>query len=173
MGIKALSLTAVERYVSPLDPGYNKTCINQDEVDAWGKSKAKNKGDRPQPKFQHAEGATVWLIGTLNSIVMSMLADDLASFGAEGAMVIRNADNDVLAARIGLKGWENFTDDAGNPVPFETETLVFRGHKVEALTSELAELIPIPVLRQIGQEVKRLNSLDSVQVKNSDSASSL
>lgn len=172
MGIRSLSLTAVERYVSPFDPGYNAICTNQAEIDSWDKSKAKNKDARPEPKYQHAEGATVWLLGTMSSVVMSILADDVASFGEEGAMVLRSSDNDLLAARLGLRGWENYTDDDGNQIAFETESVVLRGRRFDVVTEELISGIPIPVLRQIGQQVKKSNSVDAVMAKNSDSASS-
>jgi hypothetical protein len=168
MGIKALSLTAIERYVSPLDAGYQAVCTNQAELDSWDASKAKSKGERPTPKRKHDENATVFLLGTLSSLVMSMLADDVASFRDEGAMTIRLADTDVMAARLGIRGWENFFDDAGNPVVFETESVVIRGRKFDIVAEDLAARIPIPVLRGIGQHVKQQNSIDSVTAKNSD-----
>jgi hypothetical protein len=172
MGIKALSLTAIEKFVSPHDPGYEAVLKNQAELDAWLKSKAKNKGPQPELVYAHSPDATVWHLGTLSSLLMSVLQDDVASFREEGAMTIRMADNDLLAARLALRGWDNFEDDDGNPVPFTTELINLRGRKYEALSEELTSRIPIPVLRSIGQHAKLQNSLTSIQAKNSVSASS-
>lgn len=173
MGIKALKFTSVDRYVSDLDSGKNATVTNQADIDSWKKSKAKDRGPEPEPKFEHSPEATVWLLGTLDSITMAALSDDLTSIGAEGGLVLRNADNDITAARLGIKGWENWNDDDGNPLVFKTEELVVRGRKVDALTEELVEMIPIPVLRELGREIKRRNSMDMVEAKNSVSASLL
>lgn len=171
MGIKALSMTAIERFVSPFDPGHRAICTNQDAIDAWDKSKAKNKGDRPEPEFRNSPESTFWHLGTLSSLAMSILQDEAALFSEEGSVSLRMADNDVLAARMAIRGWDNFDDEDG-PVAFETETVKLRGRKFEVLTEALAARIPIPVLRSIGQHAKQQNSLDAIQAKNSDSASS-
>jgi len=171
MGIRALNLTSLTPFVSEYDEGYNATVTNQLDIDDWNKSKAKDKGLRPEPVYAHSPDATVWQIGTLSSMLMKDLSDDLASVGEGGSLTLRNADNDVLAARLGLRGWSNFTDESGVALAFATEQVPFRGRRVEMLTEELTAMIPIPILREIGRKVKAANSLTAVQAKNSDSAS--
>lgn len=143
MGIKALKLDEVERFVSRHDEFYG------------------SEGEDADGNPVHGEGATVWLIGTLTSLQASILADDMASFGQEGGMVLRNADNDVLAARMALRGFGNFEGPE-----FKSKTEVVRKSRMEMMTPDVAEVIPLVVLREIGQRAKAGNKLTKEEAKN-------
>lgn len=142
MGISALKLEGIEPFVSPLDDGYN----------------AGPKDEDGNPT--HSDKATKWLIGTLTSAQASVLADDMASFGAGGAMTIKRADNDILAARMALRGWENFE------LEFKQEDAEVRGREMKLLANDVADRIPLVILRQIGQKAKQTNTLTKAEEKN-------
>lgn len=141
MGIRALNLEAIDRFVSPSDPDY-------------------------RPNGKHLPGATVFLLGTIDSIQLSALKDGLASYTEDGGMQLRSADNDLLAARLALRGWENFDAD------FMAEETYIRGHKWMMAAEECVRRIPLDTLREIGARVKTQNSIGEELGKNSDSASS-
>lgn len=141
MGIKALNLEAIERYVSKKDHDY-------------------------RPDGKHLPGATTFLLGTIDSIQLAALRDDLASYTEDGGMRVRGADNDLLACRMALRGWEGF--DA----KFECQETFIRGHKWMLATEDCVRKIPFEIMREIGGHVKVQNQFDEDEEKNSDSASS-
>lgn len=166
MAILALDVSSTEPYVSDLDPDKNAVLLNEADIEAWKKSKAQDKGEQPEPVYGHGPKATIWKIGALDGICMANLSDDLTSVGQGGNLVLRNAHSDVLAARLALKGWENFKI-GGKDVEFATETINLNGYKYEAVTEEVAGLIPLPVMREIGRKAKESNTVSGVQEKNS------
>lgn len=174
MGIKALNPALTERYVSEADPGHNAILKNKHEIEKWqaDADKGKDVGPRPEEVWEHDPKSTFWLIGTVDSLLMADLSDELISNGGSNGLTLKNADNDAWAARLALRGWENFTDDDGDPIEFKREKVPFRGRMVMAVPEELARLIPLPVLREIGRQAKKANTLTGVQEKNSVSASS-
>lgn len=157
MGIAPLDPVSVEKFVSDHDPGHNKIITNQAAIDA---AVAENK-QAPEPEFEHDPKSTFWHIGAIDSIVMAALSDDLTSIGESGGLVIRSAESDVLAARLALKGWDNFD------TKFTTETIKLKGFEYEGVSNEAIKTIPLPILRDIGRRAKVANTLDGIKAKNS------
>lgn len=172
MAVSAVDVTYVDKYVSDLDPDKNAVVLNQDEIDAWDKDKSKDKPAAPQPKLGHGPDATIWHIGVLDGIQVAALADDLTSVGAGGNLVIRQAESDLLAARLALVGWDNFKVN-GKDVAIDFEQVTISGFKYDAVASDVARLIPLPIAREIGRRAKAANTISGIQEKNSVSASSL
>jgi hypothetical protein len=163
MGIAPLDPVSVEKFVSEYDPGHNKIVKNQEAIDAFNKlsETARTGKTEPAPEFAHDPSSTFWHIGSLDSILMSALSDDLTSIGEGGGLVIRSAESDVLAARLALKGWDNFA------TKFETETIKLKGFDYEGVSREAIKMIPLPILRDIGRRAKAANTLDGIKAKNS------
>lgn len=163
MAIAALDPNGVLELVSESDPAYNEIVQNQSEIDAWKALSAKQRADTPEPvpTYTHGPSATKWLYGSLSAITMAALADNSTKLGDDGQLMMSPATSDTIAARIALRGWENF------PTKFETAPFKFRGLEYDAVTEEALATIPLPIIREIARAAKEGNTLSGIQAKNS------
>lgn len=141
MAIKALNLDAQHRFVSKTDPDYD-------------------------PDGNHGPNATVFLLGTLDSIQVGILQDEMTTFRQGSGMTINNGENSILAARMALQGWENFEGT------FESKKETLRRTPYVMATTDTVRQIPFPVVEEIADFVRSGNTIDEDTEKNSVSASS-
>lgn len=146
MVIKALDLSKTRVYVSKLDTG-----------------------DDP----------TKWHIGTLSSrdkgairdsaTSFSFTNDDIARAKARAAGDAPDADDDndntldtkverskmnFEAVRRGLRGWENFLDGSGQPIPFKTVLRdVGGGVRKSVVPSDVMDLIPLEIIDELASQI--------------------
>ncbi|RLA87314.1 MAG: hypothetical protein DRG40_00700 [Deltaproteobacteria bacterium] len=115
------------------------------------------------------ENPTVWILGTLDSEVYSLLMDELAVYRVEGGqpepdMKLNYFERNLRTVQYGLKGWKNFKDEKGKEIPFETE----RRGKHEVVRADLVRRIPFPVIQELAEEILKANTLTEEEAKNSE-----
>lgn len=121
-------------------------------------------------KDDDPDDPTVWKIGTLSSRDKGMIRDSVTSFSfdtenlnsedGEKADVssmdtkIERSKMNFEAVRRGLKGWENFLDDKGEPIP---NKLVIRdvggGVKKSVVPNDILDRIPLDTLDELAEQV--------------------
>lgn len=141
MAIKTINLSSRVRHVPTEDP-----CYRED-----GK---------------HLPGASVFILASLPAVHKTILSDTMSSYAEGGVLVMRPAENNLMAARMAIKGWENV--DA----VFEVRKEWVNGYELELVTLESINVIPRDIVSEIGRRVKQENQLSEEQEKNSVSASS-
>jgi len=148
MAIMGLNTEATVRYVSDLDP-----CKKKDGT--W----------KP--------GATVWVIGTLDSYTEGRIKDQLTNYDIsedkdEPTVRINIHDAAIEACRFGIKGWEKFQDDKGNEIKFETTTTFIKGRKYQVVKDSTLAQIPSEILMELYRVIKDKNSVSEDETKNSE-----
>lgn len=118
--IRAINLTKELRFVSEDDPG---------------------KGTPDETVF-FLKPLTSGQLGAVNDLIASFDADALRTGNSEGSsMKIHQAA--ILAAQLGLTGWENFEREDGSPVEFVTERKTVAGKAGQYVRGDLLDLIPL------------------------------
>lgn len=124
---------------------------------------------------KETEDATVFVLGTLSSRVVSALQDGATKFrptkGKDGEDDTLEADflpNSMAyeVVRHGLKGVKNLQDSEGNPVKFETANRHIGGVDIKCAAERILRALPLDVIRELSTEIQRKNVLDEDEEKN-------
>jgi hypothetical protein len=138
----ALDLTKVREYVSRYDSGEKKTIFKLGVIDSITRAGIRDK------RFEWT-GA----------------ADSVAGLQPQMKSNIHKVN--VEYVRYGLRGWENFVNERGEPVQFETESEVGPGGVVRTVVKEsLLQLIPSHIIDELADEIARDNTLTEDDQKN-------
>lgn len=158
MALKAISSSQTWDYVSKSDPGH------PDNIEKARELGELKEGDTvPEP--------TVWELGSVPSRVMSHIEDETAEVrdlsGAATATIKQNHTARELV-RAGLRGWRNFQDDDGNEVSVPSrKRRNIGGVDVACLPdTEGLDLIPLPVIRELADELRKGNVVSEADRKN-------
>lgn len=87
---------------------------------------------------------------------------------------ISSNDTAIDYVRRGLEGWENFQGADGTPIEFNTKSWFLKGSKpVQAITDELVDQIPHDRIMGLAEEIVRINTVTSKEIKNSGGSDTL
>lgn len=117
--------------------------------------------------------ATIWKLGTLDSRIMGRIRDKATTMGVdplkpdEVQQTVNLREMDFETVMYGLRGVENFTNGAGVSIPFSTSIRTHAGITYQIADPEFVRLIPLPVLEELGDEIRALNSLTAADAGNS------
>lgn len=151
MAIKGLSLAEKEAYILKDDPGH---------PDNVGES-----GEKP----------TIFYIGNLTQTDRVEIGDitmtpTMSNTGV--SMSMQRMKKTYLTVQRGLKGWENFTDEAGKPIPFEQGTDKDGTGKFRPVVKDDGMLrLSSDVIFELAEAVLVKNGMTKELVKNSDTPS--
>ncbi len=115
------------------------------------------------------EGATVFILGSLDAYQRAELNDSVVRMvqTEAGMELIPNRNSAALrAARYGIRGWENFKDEKGNDIKFESVTEIKNNKSYTIAKASCLEKLPATALIAIGEEVMRLNTVGMQQAGN-------
>lgn len=102
---------------------------------------------------------TIWKISALSNRVKShvtALCSDTQSF-----------DGILAAVSFGLKGFENFKKQDGSEIQFLTKDRNINGKIYPVVDESIIELIPFPILLEIGAEILNCSKMSEEEEKNS------
>lgn len=126
--------------------------------------------------YDKTEPHTTFRLGTIDSALQAKIKDEgSASFtgktGQDGTVdqVVANVTANQLArmtVKYGLRGWKNFVDSRGKEIVFLTEKTNFRGRIVDVVAESCLNLLSIPILRELSEEIERLNEPTEVESKS-------
>ena len=119
------------------------------------------------------EDQTIWLLGTIDAVLLAQLEDDLLHFkvGAEEGDTetkLKMNEKNVEVVRHGLKGFTNFTDNGGAEVRYQKRSVTRAGRSVSVMEDATLRRIPAPIIRELAEQILAGNSLTEDEVKNSD-----
>ena len=119
------------------------------------------------------DDATVFILGTLTARMQVHLRDQATKFKPDPD----NPDNIITeflpnqsafdTARFALKGWKNFKDEDGKDVPFATEKKSLGSREFDVVTEECLDCLHADVIREIAEELNKVNALSEEESKNS------
>ena len=131
--IKAIDLNAVRDYIS--------------------------KHDTEEPK-------TVWKLGIIDARVRAELEDETTEFefssnrpNDKAKTQLKTNARALEIVRYGVKGFENFMDEAGKPVKFGTETINRHGKPYLVMDSYILIKIPFKIIQELATEISKDNIL--------------
>lgn len=107
------------------------------------------------------EQQTVWKIKVLTARELAEIEDNTSRIDKEGVLQVRHGSVVLNTLRKGLRGWENFQDAQGNPVPFRDNNGVPREDNFDRMRPAWR--------REICNAITEQNRLTADQVKNSAS----
>jgi hypothetical protein len=160
MSIKGLKPTSTKKYVLKDDP-----CRN--------------------PDGSPSEGATVFYIKTLDGYERAYIRDQAVTIetvmGDDGQPTIKVEDKPGLfkpayqTLRIALQGWDNFQDDDGNQISFDTDTITLAPGMapIRAPTWDCLRRIPSANAFELMAEIMGFNELTKAEASKSGAVSSL
>jgi len=147
-------------------------------------------------KDDDPDDPTKWIIGTLSSRDKGSIRDSATSFtfseedlerarerkegkeaeGEAGGTTTRleKSKMNFEAVRRGLKGWENFLDGNGTPIPFKTVLRdVGGGVKRSVIPNEIMDTMPLSVIDELAEAIMDgLSSDEEADAGNSQERSS-
>src|SRR5688572_18726257 len=122
MGLKGLRISEKYDYISKLDeaPTHEGEGSERRELTV---------------EERERQGATVFELGSLRVDVRTKIADGVMGFrqgeGNQPSSLNMNLSRQNLEAlRFGLKGFRNFKDEDGDPIPYKTEKYQFEGKEI-------------------------------------------
>ena len=162
MALTLINTAAINKYVSPRDPGYSK-------------------------KGSHKVDATVFHLGAMDSFIdahiKSICIDyslkegisqsDLVDMSEEEAAnaTTFKVDTNLMAietVKYCLKGWDNLKDHNGNDVEFKTKKTQVKGRMYDALDTDILSMLPAELIQELYVEINKGLTLTEEQAKNSD-----
>lgn len=120
------------------------------------------------------ERATRFKLGSLDVFTVGYLSDlayamHTNAVGDMRVSVKRNAAS-IEAVRLGLRGWENFKDAAGNDCAFTLVDREVNGVRVKSVSDESMRYLDIDTVLELAEELRRRNTVSEGLEKNSDTA---
>jgi len=168
MAVRGLSFAERTAYILKDDPAHADNI--QKDVDArLDKIKNPTDADRDSVKKaveKEAGEPTVFLLGNLSHEDKIYLSDIIGGLEQtrEGTMRMTNkqAQRMFECVRRGLVGWENFLDDAGNAIAFESVPGMSETGKPRKFVSpDCLKRLRLDQVRELSGEILRLNGVTS------------
>lgn len=125
-------------------------------------------------KLKDGASPTVFTLGTLTARVQVFLRDQATKFRPdpdnEDKVVAEFSPNAAAyeTVRFGLRGWSNFTDEDGNELKFSTVEKQLAGRTYNVVSEESMDLLHADVIREISEELTKVNTLSEEEAKNSE-----
>lgn len=135
--------------------------------------------------FDKGEPPTVFEYGTLTSGDVGAIRDAVTKITFKGDLKDSEVDEEGRdfttqvntsamnreAVRRGLRGWENLMDSKGKPITFKTRTREIDRVQREVVPDDLLNLLPLPVIAELGEKILEENSLKEEDSGNSQGPS--
>jgi hypothetical protein len=137
MAIRGLTVSSVQRYVSPND---------------------EEKGN--------PEKETVFILKPLDVFCSTYLFDTGVNLTGEDAGKVWVYRMNLEAVRLCLTGWENFQDATGAPITFRTEKVMVCGKEYQGLPDDLLSIMPFSLIRELSDEIRKMNYVTEDEAKN-------
>lgn len=122
------------------------------------------------PARSEAEGATIFILGSLDVDSRAQIQDNTVSYEADesGKMNMRLAPaaRMLMAVRLGLRGWRNFKDENGNDILFETVDRVINGKLSKVVSDKALGHLPSSLIIELGNQIIEKNTLNGDITKN-------
>ncbi|KRW94357.1 hypothetical protein [Paracoccus sp. MKU1] len=113
------------------------------------------------------DNPTKWIIGAVDSRVYGQLSDrslvvavDPQRPDEEAGVKLAKNQLAFEVAQFGLKGWENFPGENGEPLPYATQSETVGSRVYKVAKGDLVARIPGKVLRWLHQQIVDMNKLD-------------
>lgn len=130
---------------------------------------------RHDPARTEADGATVWIIGALDSGTSGRIKDSTTSFSMSEetadtgnfttSMQRRRANREIVAA--GLRGFRNFLHpDSGDPVEYKTVKRDTPAGQRVVVADSVLDAIPLAVVTELAEAIESDNSLGEEEMGN-------
>lgn len=127
----------------------------------------------PNPKAGQAlSGATVWHLRAISSREDGALQDAIYDMSRTSAQQDKSGDTKVNLSismspsslrrnrvRLGIVGWENLRDHAGDPIAFRKEEMTLGNRTFMAVPEEIIDMMPQMLISAIASEVEKLSSV--------------
>ncbi len=115
------------------------------------------------------EEAVKFKIAPVSSRLMAIIKDQSTKVIDDGSGGGALQMNPNLAAynlvRVGLKSWENFKNSKGELVSPKFEKSTMGGKTIDVLSEDSMDLIPLEVIREIGDAINDFNILSEQEAK--------
>lgn len=155
MAIKGVSHAEREEIILPSDPGH------PDHEDYKAAIKAGREPEKP----------TKFFVGNLSKGCRIELGDiGTSPTMREGAITMENrrTKRSYEAVQRALRGWENFTDASGNPIPFELGTVMTNSGPVKGATDETMTRLSADIIFELAEAVLEKNGMIRGLAKGSE-----
>ena len=106
-------------------------------------------------QYDKEEPKTIWKIGVLDSEIFDLLGEDKNP--------LRLMSD---AVRFGLKGFENFKDENGNIVKFDTISRAVGQYNYKVVSDSIMKILPPQVKTELGTEILKMSKLNEDEIKN-------
>jgi hypothetical protein len=161
MAIKGLSRSEKEAYILSFDSG------NPEHPDFKAAVKAETPTDRP----------TTFYLGNLTQADRVEIGDitTVPTMNNTGvSMSMQKMKRTYLTVQRGLKGWDNFTDEEGQPIVFESTTTKDSSGKFrETAKDECLQFLDTEMVLELCEALLKKNGMVKEIEKNSEGASPL
>jgi len=163
MAIIAMTTSDTLDYVSDIDPAKVKTRVLKDPMDL-------SKGY--EIKTVISPGATVFKLRSLDVFLKGMIYDSAsvlqgkegsAEYGIHTKMNATNIDD----VRHGLLGFENFTDNKGIMIVYETTKAMVNGRVYDVASDKTLNTLGIRLIQEMASEIKKISEVTAAEEKNS------
>lgn len=130
--------------------------------------------DGKRGKLKDGAEATVFTLGTLTARVQVYLRDQATKFKPDpdnDDKVIAEFNPNAAAyetVRFGLKGWSGFTDEDGNELKISHVDKQLAGRTYKVVNEESMDLLHADVIRELSEELTKVNTLSETESKNSE-----
>jgi hypothetical protein len=117
---------------------------------------------------------TIFTLGTLTARVQVFLRDQATKFRPdpdnEDKVVADFSPNAAAyeTTRFGLNAWANFKDEDGNDLVITHVERQLAGRTYKVVSEESMDLLHADVIRELSEELTKVNSLSEKEVKNSE-----
>ncbi|MCA1775268.1 MAG: hypothetical protein LC676_06565 [Loktanella sp.] len=167
MALTAITAHDTVDYVSEMDP-----CKTTEEVpvDPKNPKKGKKSVDKVLP------GATIFHLKPLDVYLKGHIHDHASTLSGrrgEDSVGIQTHVNktNIEAVRHGLAGFDNFSDQTGTPIKFETQNTMLNGREYTVVADRVLNLLGIRLIMELADEIKNLSEVSAGDEKNSAPAS--
>lgn len=117
------------------------------------------------------DGATKFFLSSLDVFLMGDIYDNSQALtGEEGSRKVgiqtRMNLTNIEAVRHGLKGWDNFLDNSGNPVKFKTTEIQVNGRDYTVASDETMKALGIRLVAELAGKIKEASEVSPGDEKN-------
>jgi hypothetical protein len=130
--------------------------------------------DGKRGKLKEGAEPTLFTLGTLTARVQVYLRDQATKFRPDPDnedKVVAEFNPNAAAyetVRFGLKAWGNFTDEAGSELKIVLVDKQLAGRSYKVVSEESMDLLHADVIREISEELTKVNTLSEEEAKNSE-----
>lgn len=106
-------------------------------------------------QYDNEEPKTIWKLGALDSEIFDLLGEDKNP--------LRLMSD---AVRFGLKGFENFKDENGNEMKFNTVSRAVGSYNYKVVADNIMKILPPQLKSELGVEILKMSKLNEEEIKN-------